>query len=209
MPFIVLEGIEGSGKSSQSRRLVEALGPDVVVTQEPGGTSIGRSVREVLLDNRNTAMAAETELFLYFADRAQHVRELILPALEAGRLVVSDRYVQSTRAYQGYGRGFPLETIDTLWRIATGGLMPDLLVLLDVPVEVGLGRVRERGAANRLEIEQRAFHERVLAGYHRMVEEDPRRWVVVDGTAAPEALTSRLLEAIEARGLLARPHGIR
>ncbi len=209
MPFIVLEGIEGSGKSTQSRRLVDALGPDVVVTQEPGGTRIGRSVREVLLDNRNTAMAAETELFLYFADRAQHVRELILPALEAGRLVVSDRYVQSTRAYQGYGRGFPLETIDTLWRIATGGLMPDLLVLLDVPVEVGLGRVRERGAANRLEIEQRAFHERVLAGYHRMVEEDPRRWVVVDGTAAPEALTPRLIEAIEARGLLARPHGIR
>jgi dTMP kinase len=209
MPFIVLEGIEGSGKSTQSRRLAEALGPDVVVTQEPGGTSIGRSVRDLLLDRRNTVMADETELLLYFADRAQHVRELVLPALRAGRLVISDRYVQSTIAYQGYGRGIRLETIDALWQIATGGLRPDLLVLLDVPIELGLERVRERGAANRLEIEQRAFYERVQAGYRRMVAEDPERWIVVDGTADPGTVTPVLLEAIEARGLLARPHGVR
>jgi dTMP kinase len=209
MPFIVLEGIEGSGKSTQSRRLAEALGPDVVVTQEPGGTRIGLSVRDLLLDRRNTAMADETELLLYFADRAQHVRELVLPALRAGRLVISDRYVQSTIAYQGYGRGIRLETIDALWQIATGGLRPDLLVLLDVPIELGLERVRERGAANRLEIEQRAFYERVQAGYRRMVSEDPERWIVVDGTADPRTVTPVLLAAIEARGLLARPPGVR
>jgi dTMP kinase len=209
MPFIVLEGIEGSGKSTQSRRLAEALGPDVVVTQEPGGTRIGLSVRDLLLDRRNTAMADETELLLYFADRAQHVRELVLPALRAGRLVISDRYVPSTIAYQGYGRGIRLETIDALWQIATGGLRPDLLVLLDVPIELGLERVRERGAANRLEIEQRAFYERVQAGYRRMVSEDPERWIVVDGTADPRTVTPVLLAAIEARGLLARPPGVR
>ena len=209
MPFIVLEGFEGSGKSTQSRLLGEELGPDVVVTQEPGGTGIGRAIRDVLLDRRNSAMGAETELLLYFADRAQHVHELVMPALRAGRLVVSDRYVQSTLAYQGYGRGIPVGTIDALWRVATGGLKPDLLVLLDVPIEVGLERVRERGAANRLEIEQREFYERVLVGYRRMVAEDPQRWVVVDGTADPGTITPRLLAAIEARGLLARPHGIR
>src|SRR5262245_26341927 len=209
MPFIVLEGIEGSGKSTQCRRLGEALGGDVVVTQEPGGTSIGRSIREVLLDPGNAAMTAEAELLLYFADRAQHVREVVLPALRAGRTVISDRYVQSTRAYQGYGRGIALDTIDTLWRVATGGLAPDLLLLLEVPVEVGLERVRERGAADRLETEQLGFYQRVVTGYRRMVAEDPERWAVVDGTGDPAAVTPRLLEAIEARGLAPRLHGIR
>jgi dTMP kinase len=209
MPFIVLEGIEGSGKSTQCRRLAEALGPDVVTTQEPGGTAIGRAVRSLLLDCANAAMRRETELLLYFADRAQHVGEVVAPALNAGRTVISDRYVHSTRAYLGFGRGVPLDDIDALWRIATGGLVPDLLVLIDVPVEVGLARVRERGAANRLELEARAFYERVLAGYRQMVAEDPARWLVVDGTARSEVVTRVLLDALEARGLARRPHGVR
>ncbi len=209
MPFIVLEGIEGSGKSTQCRRLADALGPDVVATQEPGGTTIGRAIRGVLLDRANAAMRPETELLLYFADRAQHVGEVVLPALRAGRTVIADRYVQSTRAYQGFGRGVPLDTIDALWQIATGGLMPDLLVLIDVPVEVGLVRVRERGAANRLEVEAREFYERVLDGYHRMAAEEPARWLVVDGTAPSETVTRVVLEALHARGLTRGAHGVR
>lgn len=209
MPFIVLEGIEGSGKSTQCRRLAEVLGPDVVVTQEPGGTAIGQAVRGVLLDRAHGAMRPETELLLYFADRAQHVGELVQPALRAGRTVISDRFVQSTLAYQGYGRGVSLDSIDALWRIATGGLIPDLLFLIEVPIEVGLARVRSRGAVDRLENETREFYERVLHGYRRMRADDPERWVVVDGTQPSEAITSVLLAALEARGLARKVHGVR
>ncbi len=209
MPFIVLEGIEGSGKSTQCRRLAEILGPDVVVTQEPGGTAIGRAVRGVLLDPAHGAMRDETELLLYFADRAQHVGELVQPALRAGRTVISDRFVQSTRAYQGCGRGLSLDTIDALWRIATGGLTPDLLFLIEVPIDVGLARVRSRGAVDRLENETREFYERVVAGYRRMVEDDPGRWVVVDGTKPSDAITAELVNALEARGFARKAHGVR
>ena len=204
MPFITLEGIEGSGKSTQSRRLADALGPGTVLTREPGGTHLGRRVREVLLDHDQPKMAAPAELLLYFADRAQHVAEVIRPALEAGRTVVSDRYVESSLAYQGYGRGIDLELIHAVARVATGGLRPDLIVFLDIPVTEGLSRIERRGQRDRLEAERGEFHERVRRGYLEMMSAEPARWLRVDGVGAADEVAARLLTALESRGMAVR-----
>jgi dTMP kinase len=201
VPFITFEGIEGSGKSTQARLLAEHLGPDVLLTQEPGGTSLGRGIRRLLLDPRDEAVDPTAELLLYFADRAQHLAERVRPALAAGRTVISDRYVDSSMAYQGYGRGLSLEAIRTLAAVATGGLSPELTVFLDVPVETGLSRIARRGGVDRLEAEVREFHERVLEGYRRLIAADPRRFVRVDGVGEARAVAERVHAGVEARGL--------
>jgi len=202
MPFITFEGIEGCGKTTQMRRLAERLGGGVAVTREPGGTVIGTAVRRVLLDRNSRGMTPMAELLLYFADRAQNVAEIVRPALAEGRVVLCDRHVESSLAYQGYGRGLSLEAIRELAFLATGGLRPDVIVLVDVPVEVGLARVGRRGATDRLEAEVREFHDRVRGGYEALLAAEPSRWMRLDGTAPAEAVSDALWSGLVARGLV-------
>jgi dTMP kinase len=202
VPFITFEGIEGCGKSTQARRLAERLGARALLTREPGGTPIGRAVRQVLLDPANERLAPTTELLLYFADRTQHVSEVVRPALDRGLTVLCDRHVESSLAYQGYGRGLPLDAIRMLAALATGGLRPDAIVLVDVPVELGLARARRRGAQDRLEAELVEFHERVRAGYEALLAAEPERWLRVDGRGSEEEVFEALLRALAARELV-------
>ncbi len=205
MPFITFEGIEGCGKSTQLMRLAGRLGDRAVVTREPGGTAVGRRVREVLLDPASRGLAPMAELLLYFADRAQNVAEVIQPGLAAGKVVLCDRYVESSLAYQGYGRGLSREAIRSLAALATGGLRPDLIVMIDVPVEVGLARVGRRGAQDRLECEAAAFHERVRAGFLALLAEEPARWLRLDGTQPEDAVFEGLLAGLRAHGVEVEP----
>jgi dTMP kinase len=200
MAFVTLEGMEGSGKSTQAARIAAALGPDTVLTREPGGTPLGQAIRALLLD-RDRAMAPAAEVLLYFADRAQHVSEVLRPALAAGRSVVSDRYVDTSLAYQGYGRGLPLDALAHAAGLATGGLRPDLTLFFEVPIDIGLARIGARGPRDRIEAEARAFHERARAGYDALMREDPQRWVIVDGLGTPDEVGSRALDVLRARGL--------
>jgi dTMP kinase len=202
VPFITFEGVEGCGKSTQLKRLAARLGAGAVLTREPGGTLIGDGVRQVLLDPANRAMAPMTELLLYFADRAQNVAEVIRPALAQGRLVLCDRHVESSLAYQGYGRGLPLAAIRQLAALATDGLRPDLIVLLEVPVVTGLSRVGRRGAHDRLESELVEFHQRVSAGFAALRAGEPDRWLSLDGTRTPDEVERELWAALAARGLV-------
>ncbi len=146
--FITFEGIEGSGKSTQAQRLAAELGSSALLTREPGGTALGQAVRRLLLDEGH--VAPEAEVLLFFADRAQHVAEIVRPALRAGRIVLSERYVDSSYAYQGHGRGLPLRLLRAVAELATGGLVPDLTIFFDVPVEMGLARIALRGARDRI-----------------------------------------------------------
>ena len=201
MAFITFEGIEGSGKSTQLGLTAGRLGARAVVTKEPGGTAIGRALREVLLDPASRDLTPMAELLLYFADRAQNVAEVVRPGLDEGRVVLCDRYVESSLAYQGWGRGLSREAILSLAELATGGLRPDLIVLLDLPVEEGLARVGRRGSHDRLESEKGTFHQRVREGYLELVAAEPERWLRLDATAEPGTVFARLWEALEARKL--------
>ena len=199
--FVSFEGPEGSGKSTQIHRLAASLaelGYAVWTTREPGGTRAGEMVRPVLLGPQAGPLSAWSEALLFTAARAQLVDEVIRPRLQRGELVLCDRYSDSTLAYQGYGRGIELETLRQLQAEATGGLTPDLTLLLDLPVEAGLARI-PRHAKDRLDRETIAFHQRVFAGYHEMAAREPHRWRQVDASRDADEVASRILElALEA-----------
>jgi dTMP kinase len=181
--FITLEGPEGSGKTSHIPYLVEYLrekGYTIFPTREPGGTSIGEQIRDVLHSLKNTEMHPRTETLLYQAARAQFVEQVVRPRLVTGEIVLSDRYADSTLAYQGYGHQQDLEQVRALIKYATGGLVPDLTILLDVDVEVGLKRKQKADEWNRMDAYTVEFHQRVRNGYLEMVKQKPSRWVVVD-----------------------------
>lgn len=200
--FITLEGPEGSGKTSHIPYLREYLhekGYTVFPTREPGGTSIGEQIREVIHDLKNVEMHPRTETLLYQAARAQIVEQVIKPRLKAGGIVISDRYYDSTIAYQGYGHQQDLEQVRALVKYATGGLAPDLTVLLDVDVEEGLRRKKKENEWNRLDAYTVEFHQRVRAGYLEMVKAEPERWVVIDAGQKWDNVQQELRKLIETR----------
>lgn len=206
--FITFEGVEGCGKSTQIRLLGEILessGYHVVVTREPGGCRISDKIRSILLDADNRGMHPLTELMLYAAARAQHVAEVIRPALEAGHLVLCDRFTDATIAYQSCGRGIERSTIDTLNTLACQSLSPDLTILIDCDAEVGLTRARQRIEATsgpreeRFELESLEFHRRVRDGYLSLAREEPHRFMKVDGAGTIGAISAEISDLVQKR----------
>jgi dTMP kinase len=201
--FITFEGPDGSGKTTQARLLADHLrqaGFDVVLSREPGGTEIGDQIRAVLHDPDNAAMDARAEILLYSASRAQHVAQHIRPALAAGKILVSDRFADSTLAYQGYGRGLDLTMLRAITAFATGGLNPDLTLLIDISAQDGLQRRQMGGNEwNRLDAEALDFHQRVRTGYLQLASLEPERWVVVDGARPPGQVHADIKALVDAR----------
>ncbi len=203
--FITFEGIEGCGKSTQVNYLVdglENLGVSVFSTFEPGGTKAGQDIRRILLDSQNRNLSPLAELLLYAADRAQHVEEVLKPVLDQGQWVVCDRYLDATLAYQGYARGQEIGFIKALNQRASRGIQPDITFLIDCPVGVGIKRALDRNKAmqeegqDRFEREREEFHNSVRKGYLAMAEEEPERFVVVDGTFEEKALAGVIFDHI-------------
>jgi dTMP kinase len=206
--FITFEGIEGCGKSTQVRLLEKHLrdaGHMVRVTREPGGCSIADQVRAILLDAENREMRPIAELLLYAAARAQHVEEVVKPAIAAGEIVVCDRFTDATLAYQGYGRRLEMDTIKLLNSMATGNRRPDMTILLDCPVETGLARAMERinGSSGpreeRFELESRMFHQRVREGYLELAHAEPDRFMVMDADQGIDDLADAIWSAVKTR----------
>jgi dTMP kinase len=206
--FITFEGPDGSGKSTQIELLTHHLrliGWNVLTTREPGGTPIGDQIRTVLHDVANTEMVFEAEILLYSASRAQLVGQVVRPALAQGAIVLSDRYADSTIAYQGYGRGLDLSVLRRITDFATGGLAPDLTIYLDLPVEQGLERKRQAlsqrsGEWNRLDQEDVEFHQRVRQGYLELAAAEPERWLLVDARPSVAEIQRKIREAVERFG---------
>ncbi len=183
--FITVEGIEGVGKSTNIdflSSLIEAKGLSVVSTREPGGTPIAERIRALLLEHGEETMTDIAELLLFFAARSLHIHNAIKPALQSGQWVVCDRFTDASRAYQGSGRGFKQDTINTLADWVQEGLQPDLTILLDAPAEIGMDRAGRRGTADRLEIEKTEFYARVREGYLALAESEPERFAIIDAS---------------------------
>ena len=205
--LITFEGIEGCGKTTQMQLLAAhlcGLGRDVLVTKEPGGTSIGQKIRRIILSPDHGHMAPVCEALLYLADRAQHHAEVIVPALSDGRWILCDRYQDSTRAYQGAARGVGRAQLDAIFDLATGGLEPDLTFLLDLSPEEGLARARQRNdncvhqaAEGRFEEEDLAFHAEVRASFHALAEAEPERFRLIDAARAPAAVAEDVAATLE------------
>ena len=201
--FITLEGIEGPGKSTQLgniRRFLENQGHNVLVTREPGGTGIGENIRAILLNPANRQLDPLAELFLYEADRVEHVHKIIMPALAAGRTVLCDRFYDATIVYQGYARGLDLELIRRIHQAILGALKPDLTILLDVSPEIGLARAWTQiknggrtGDESRFEEEALTFHEKIRAGYETIARSEPERFYVVDASHDPRTVQNEIL----------------
>lgn len=197
--FITLEGGEGAGKTTLLRGLEAHLrehGIDLVVTREPGGTEVGEAVRALVLDAANNALCAEAELLLMFASRAQHVRQVIEPALAAGRWVLCDRFTDASYAYQGGGRGQPMQRIAALEQWACAGVTPDMTLLLDLPVATGRARATGRSAPDRIEVEADGFFERVRAAYRERAAAEPSRFRVIDATQSPAKVLADAIDAV-------------
>ncbi|MCK4666995.1 dTMP kinase [Candidatus Dependentiae bacterium] len=205
--FITFEGPEGCGKTTQISILAEYLkahGIQYHISREPGGTDISNQIREILLNPKNKAMVSRTELLLYAADRAQHTEEVIKPQLQQGVVVISDRYFDSTTAYQGYGRGLDLDFVKQLNEIATGSLKPDLTILIDLEPEIGLRRALKTSKKNgysekgdRLEQEDLEFHKKVLEGYREIAKADTSRFLVINGEDTPENIKKIIIQRLK------------
>jgi dTMP kinase len=206
--FITFEGGDGTGKTTQLKALESHLrgkGRSCISTREPGGTSLGKLIRQVLLEIGKQPIASPTELFLYLADRAQHVQEVILPAIESSKIVLCDRYTDSTLAYQGYGRGIDLGLLRQLNEFANRGVKPDLTLLLDCPVELGLSRTTQRqpsagsarGREDRFEREKVEFHEKVRAGFLAMARAGPERFRIIDASRSVEQVSREIQNIID------------
>jgi dTMP kinase len=204
-PFITFEGPEGSGKSTQGRILaarLRAMGRDILDSAEPGGTPIGVQIRRVLLDAKNNDLCPTAELLLMFAARAQNVDQWILPALAAGRIVISDRFTDSTLVYQGAARGLGADVVYDVDRIACRGLVPDLTLVIDIDTETGLARAHKRSEQTndietRLDQESLAFHRKVRAAYHQLAEDEPRRVRLIDGGRTEQEVAADVWAAVE------------
>ncbi len=197
--FISLEGIEGTGKSTQARLLSEYLskkGYKTVLTEEPGGTPISRQIRKILLSTKHNKMDYMAELLLYNAARAQHIKEKILPAINSGKIVITDRFSDSTVAYQGYGRGISLKLINSLDKVATGGIRPDVTLLLDLDVETGLMRNKHINKIDRLELEDIEFHRKVRKGYLKLAAEEPERIKLIKASNGIDAIHRKIVSVI-------------
>jgi len=205
--FLSFEGTDGSGKSTQMRMLVDRLRSDgftVVENQEPGATHIGRQIRRIILDPAHQEMAGMTELLLMFASRAQAVAEIIRPALERGHIVVSDRFTDSTLAYQGEGRGLGFDAVLAAHKLALGDLLPDLTICMTIDVETGLGRAHNRNSSSdaqdneaRLDRQALDFHYRVAEGYHKIARLEPARFRLVEGAGEPDVVAERVWREVE------------
>ena len=202
--FITFEGGEGAGKSTAIKRIVEKLtseGYEIVLTREPGGTPIAEEIRNVILDKKNTAMDPRTEALLYAASRRQHLVEKVIPALKEGKLVLCDRFLDSSLAYQGGARGIGIDTVYNMNLFATEGMLPDLTILFDIKPEEGLARIaaNSQREVNRLDVEKLAFHNKVRDSFHELAKKFPERFVIVDASKTPDEVFEDAYKAIEDR----------